>query len=158
MALVQRGISLGSHQKKPSMRRKITTILTSLAMLLLGTIAIAPPANAASGGSFCFKEEDDEPFAYKPVYIDLSTDGKFWYNVLATQTDWSGCGGFTLSGGYTGYLVRAQAQWDLRGPEGQVLQRWGAYSPLWGLPGDEFYSLGTGIVLCASWEPYAPCR
>lgn len=140
------------------MRRKIATILTALAMILLGGVAIAPPANAASGGKYCFKNQDDSPYAHKPVYIDLSTDGNFWHGVLTTQSDASGCGWFTLSGDYTNYIVRAQAQWDLVDSNGQVLQRHGALSPLWGLPGDTQYFLGTGIVLCASWVPYEPCR
>lgn len=140
------------------MRRKITTALICLAMILLGTVALAPPANAASGGTYCFHEEDGDPYAYKPVYIDVSFDGKFWYGVLPTQSGANGCGGFNLSGSYTGMYVRAQAQWDALSDKGQVLQRWGAISPLWGLPGEQFVYLGNGIVLCASWSETSPCH
>ena len=140
------------------MRRKITTILTALAMILLGGIAIAPPANAASGGTFCFKEEDDEPYAHKPVYIQVSSDGNFWYGVLDLRTGAGGCGWFSLAGNLRNYYVQAWAQWDLYSPDGVILQRQNGTSPLWGMPGNHEANLGTGIVLCASWEYTAPCR
>lgn len=140
------------------MRRKISAVLTSLAMILLGTITIAPPASAASGGTFCFKHQDDTPYVNKPVYIQVSSDGNYWYGVLDLRTGADGCGWFSFTGDIRNYYVQAWAQWDLYSPEGKILQRHQATSPLWGTPGDQQAHLGTGIVLCASWDYSAPCR
>ncbi|WP_222424649.1 hypothetical protein [Arthrobacter sp. KBS0702] len=139
------------------MRPKITAALMSLALALLGAVAIAPPANASSGGTFCFHQQDDSPFANKPVSVDLSSDMNNWYTVLALQTDENGCSGFTLSGSYTEYYVRASVDWYWTGDAGEVFQHWfgttGYYQP--GQQADWMYS---NVVYCASVDRSTPCR
>ncbi|MCX6497701.1 MAG: hypothetical protein NTU93_02725 [Arthrobacter sp.] len=139
------------------MRRKITIALISLAMLALGTVAVASPASAASGGSFCFHEQDDTPFSNKPVSLELSSDGNVWFDVLALQTDENGCAGFTLTGSYTDYYVRGSADWYATGLNGEVFQRWfGTTIP--GSPGGQYESLLNNLVYCASVSYSTPCR
>ncbi|NUU32369.1 hypothetical protein [Arthrobacter sp. C9C5] len=140
------------------MFRKITTALAAMALVLLGSLAIVPPANASAGGTYCFHFEDHTPYDKKPVYIDVSYDGKFWYGILPTTSNEKGCGYFVLGYEYRGMYVRALAQWDLLSPDGQILQRNRGLSPVVGLPGQSLVHLGSGLVLCASWVRYAPCR
>lgn len=139
------------------MRRKIMTVLISIVMLALGTVAIAPPANASSVGTFCFREQDDSPFMNKPVSLELSADGNVWYSVLTLQTDESGCGWYALSGDYTQYYVRVSVDWWWTGPNGELFQHWwstSTYAP----PGSQQDTLGSTVVLCASADRSTPCR
>ncbi|WP_427016557.1 hypothetical protein ACQCSX_17770 [Pseudarthrobacter sp. P1] len=139
------------------MRRKITTALISLAMVILGTVAIAPPANASSGGSFCFVNADGSAYANLPAFVQLSPDNSTgWFNVMEMATEATGCGAFTLTGSYTGYFVRAVAYHDFHNPGEGALIYWSGIAPLNGIPGDAAPHLGTGIVTCTPWA--LPCE
>jgi hypothetical protein len=137
------------------MRRKITTALISLAMIVLGTIAIAPPANASSGGTFCFHRDDDSPFTNAPVSLELSADGSVWVSVLALQTDENGCSWYALSGDYTQYYVRVSVDW-WTGPVGEFPLHYWATST-YALPGSQYDTLGNNVVYCASTSRSNPC-
>ncbi|GAA2138416.1 hypothetical protein [Arthrobacter humicola] len=138
------------------MRRKIMTALFSIVMLVLGTVALASPAQASSGGTFCFRQQNDDPFMNKPVSLELSADGNNWYNVLTLQTDESGCGWYTLTGDYTQYYVRVTADWWWTGINGELRQHWTGFT-IAGSPGTQYDSLGSNIVICASVDETSPC-
>jgi hypothetical protein len=142
------------------MRRKITTALISLAMILLGTVALAPPANAASGVSYCFVNEDGTAYANLPATLQLSVvnndDYHNWYSVAAMNTDARGCGTFAIWGSFVNAYARVYAYTDLHNPgEGALIYWWG-FSPVIGLPGDQASFLGTGIIRCQAWS--IPCQ
>lgn len=70
------------------MLRKITTARSALALVILGSIAIAPSAKAASGGSYCFQyETNGYPYDTQPVYIQFSDDMVNWSTALIMKTD-----------------------------------------------------------------------
>lgn len=141
------------------MLRRITSSLAAMALILLGSLSIAPPANASAGVTFCFHFQDHAPYDNKPVYIDVSHDGNFWYGIHPMTSNANGCGYYVVGYEYRGMFVRALAQWDLRSPDGAtILQRHRGLSPVIGLPGQSLVHLGSGLVLCASWVRYAPCR
>lgn len=142
--------------RKNTTIRKITTSLISLTVAFLSAVIIAPPGNAASGGSYCFLLENGNPFV-GPAFVQVSADGiSDWYDALSMQTDGNGCGAFTLSGSYTGMYVRVTGEYAIVGNLGEgALVRWSGTTPLNGLPGDMEPYLGTGIVYC---QPFSlPC-
>ncbi|MGY3320794.1 hypothetical protein ACVWZ7_003897 [Arthrobacter sp. TE12232] len=139
------------------MLRKITTALSALALVILGSIAIAPSANAASGGSYCFQyETNGYPYDTQPVYIQFSDDMVNWNTALIMNTDSSGCGAFYVYGDDIYRYVRAVARQEVRTSLGGVAAVWSGSSPLYGNPGNAAPSLGTGLVTCVSRSVY-PC-
>lgn len=136
---------------KVKMRRKIMTALISIVMLALGTVAVAPPAHAVTGGSFCFHYENGYAYTDQPVYIQVSTDITYgWHDILVMTPDANGCGSFIVYGvEESNMYLRAYAYWEITGNLGEgALQRHSASSPLIGNPGVGAPYLGNGMVLC----------
>lgn len=138
------------------MIRKITTTLLAIVTLVLGTVALASPAQASSGGTFCFRQQNDEPFMNKPVSLDLSTDGTNWYSVLTLQTDQTGCGWYALTGDYTQYYARVSVDWWWKGDNGELRQHWWGWTAAVS-PGTQQDSLGSNVVICASVDNQFSC-
>lgn len=137
------------------LKRRITTALISLAMVVLGTVVVAPPADAAAGGYFCFSYYNGYAYYNEPVYIEVSADTVNWTSILTMQSDTNGCGGFILSGDDVNMYVRAEAAQSMAGPLGGVSAVWTGVSPNIGNPGVGVANLGWGVVVCTTRTVYA---
>lgn len=138
------------------MIRKIITALSALAMVVVGTVAVAPPANAVSGVSYCFQYENGYPYARLPAFLQLSVDNANWYSVATMTTDPYGCGAFNIWGNFTNTYARVMAEHNVKGPVGNgITAVWTGTSPLVGLPGGQVASLGTGVVVCTTRTVFA---
>jgi hypothetical protein len=135
------------------MRRKITTALISLAMLVLGTVAVAPAANASSQNFYCFVNADGTLYASLPVTVQVSRDYTNWYDVLSTATEANGCSSYTLSGDYMTMYSRAKAYTEVPTQDGMggAMIYWLGYSQWTANPGEAAADLGTGTVVCYAW-------
>ncbi|MCX6497700.1 MAG: hypothetical protein NTU93_02720 [Arthrobacter sp.] len=138
------------------LKRKVITALTSLAMIFLGTVVMAPPADAAAGGYFCFSYYNGYAYYNQPVYIEVSADKVNWTSILTMQSDTKGCGGFILSGNAVNMYVRAEASQSMVGPlRTGVSAVWTGVSPNIGNPGVGVANLGWGVVVCTTRTVYA---
>lgn len=138
------------------MIRKIITALSAFAMVAVGSVAVAPPANAASEASYCFQYANGYPYARLPVFLQLSADTVNWYSVAVMDTDPYGCGTFSIWGDFTNTYARVQAEHHIKGTVGSGSPAfWIGVSPLYGLPGQGAVNLGTGVMDCIERVPYA---
>lgn len=139
------------------MLRKIITAFSAFALLGAGTVALAPAANAATSGGYCFAyETNNYPYDTQPVYIQVSDDGTNWVEGITVQSDTFGCGGFTLWGSWTMKYVRAVARQEVRTSLGGVAAVWSGLAPIMANPGNGYVDLGTGVVRCVSRSVF-PC-
>lgn len=138
------------------MLRKITTALSALGLVVVGSIAIAPPANAVSGVSYCFKFKNGSAYDRMPTTLQLSADNIDWYPVAYGESDPYGCGAFTIWGGVTNAYARVVAEYHVKGTVccGSPAT-WTGTSPLIGLPGEGTADLGTGVIVCVTKTVYA---
>lgn len=139
------------------MLRKTTTALSVLALVMVGSVAVAPSANALSGGTYCFKyAKMGTAYANQPVLIQLSDDNANWVTAMTAETAPNGCGGFTLWGTWTQKYVRAVAERKAVGPlKTGIVAVWSGTTPLVGSPGSWTADLGTGGVYCTTKTVYA---
>jgi hypothetical protein len=136
--------------------RKIVTTLIALAVVGAGSLAAAPPSNAASQVSYCFKYTNGYPYARLPVVLQLSLDTIDWYPVLAMETDPHGCGAFDIFGKYANTYARAVAEHHVDGTvHSGSPAYWTGTSPFYALPGQGAVHLGTGAMDCIPRVPYA---
>ena len=138
------------------MIRKVITGISALAMVSVGALAAAPPANAASQVSYCFKYTNGYAYARLPAYLQLSTDAVNWTSVTVMETDPYGCGAFILWGDFTNVYSRVQAEHNVDGTvHSGSPAYWIGVSPLYALPGQSAVDLGTGVMDCIERVPYA---
>jgi hypothetical protein len=139
------------------MLRKLITALSALALIMAGSVTLAPAANAADGGNFCFRyKTNNYPYDRQNVYIQLSDDKINWAEGITVQSDAFGCGAFTVWGTWTMKYVRAYARQEVRTSLGGVAAVWSGTAPIMTVPGSGYTDLGTGIVTCVSRTVY-PC-
>jgi hypothetical protein len=138
------------------MIRKIITAFSALVMVMVGIVAVAPPANAASEVSYCFKFPNGALYARMPAFIQLSTDTVNWSSVNVMETDPYGCGTFSISGNFTEAYARVQAQYNVEGTVHRGSPAyWIGITPYYALPGQGAVNLGTGVMDCIQRVPYA---
>jgi hypothetical protein len=136
------------------MIRKIITTMFSLSALVLGSIALAPPAHAATGVSYCFNYPGRGGAASGiPTHVQVNpTDDNVngWTTVASDTANINGCGVYTLSGSYaTDMYVRVIAFKPVYHGT-TVMYGWLGISALKGTPGGGFVDLGYATVYCYS--------
>lgn len=138
------------------MIRKVITGLSALVMVVVGSVAVAPPASAATEVSYCFKYSNGALYARLPAFIQLSTDTVNWTSVNVMETDPYGCGTFRIWGDFTDAYARVQAEHHVEGTVHRGSPAtWIGVSPFYALPGQGAVNLGTGVMDCVEHVPYA---
>lgn len=135
------------------MIRKITTTLLSVLALVLGTVVIAHPAQAATGVTYCFKYPGlGGPSSGIPTQVQVNPNDDTingWTTVASDTANINGCGAYTLSGSYaTDMYVRVFAYLPVRHGN-TVMYGWLGISQR-ATPGDGTVDLGYATVYCYS--------
>jgi hypothetical protein len=133
-------------------RKTITTLLSALA-LVLGTVVLAQPAQAATGITFCFKYPGQGgPASGIPIQVQVNPNDdrvNGWTTVISDTANINGCGSYTLSGDYaTSMYVRVFALLPVR-HNNTVLYGWAGYTKR-ATPGEGTVDLGYSTVYCFS--------
>lgn len=124
---------------------KIRSLITSIAVVaagVLGMVAVAPTASAATATTACFKWYTGAPYASQPVHL-MKWTGSTWTSIRSGKTNKSGCATFsnTPSNVYLtmkGYTVLGNTNIGLALFEG--------WAPRYANPGAGGVGLGTGVV------------
>lgn len=135
------------------MIRKVITTLLSVVALVLGTVVLAHPAQAATGVTYCFKYPGvGGPASGIPTQVQVNPNNDVvngWTTVANDTANINGCGAYTLSGAYaTDMYVRVFALLPVR-HNNTVLYGWAGYSKR-ATPGDGTVDLGYSTVYCFS--------
>lgn len=138
------------------MIRKIITALSALALVMVGTVVVAPAANAASGVNYCFKFKNGYAYDRMPTILQLSVDNVNWYPVALGNSDVYGCGSYVIWGDITNAYARVVAEYHVKGTVGSGSPAtWTGTSPITATPGQGVVDLGTGTIVCTTRTVYA---
>lgn len=123
---------------------------------MVGTVAVAPAANAASGVNYCFKFKNGFAYDRMPTTLQLSGDNVTWSTAAAGNSDVYGCGSYVIWGDLTKTYARVVAEYHVKGTVGSGSPAtWTGISPITALPGQGVVDLGTGTIVCTTSTVYA---
>jgi hypothetical protein len=128
------------------MGRKISAMCAVAGLAVLGTVAGAPPASAATSISFCFVQRNNVSWGGMPTYVQVFT-ASGWADVGTGTADSAGCSTFTLSGDYAVLTARGRAYYESRDFNGNTGLKWDGYT-IEATPGVGHVPLGTSPVYC----------
>jgi hypothetical protein len=138
------GISMLDGEKAGRRKFKMAVAVLCLTLTgLIGSLATAEDAEAATGVSYCFKQSNGAAWTYG-VLLQVKSSGQ-WHSIAARDTHYDGCGSF--SNPYAYLPSRVVALHALYGYGGVVRTFW------WGLTreapaGVGSFHLGTNTVWC----------
>lgn len=128
------------------MERKISAMCAAAGLAVLGTVAAAPPANAATSISFCFVQRNNVLWDGMPTYVQVYT-ASGWVDVGTGTADSAGCSTFALSGNFSALTARGRAYYESRDANGNTALKWDGYTGE-ATPGVGHVPLGTNAVYC----------